>query len=86
MGDSRMRVGCSIPLTLFAYFAREVGTHPLSSSSLTDRCAISRPLRQFGTVLSNGCGSLKASGVDVRRSVHASHGTELVSMPSSSEI
>ena len=48
MGDSRMRAGCSTPLTLFAYFAGEAGTHSLSSSSVKDRCAISRPLRQFG--------------------------------------
>lgn len=39
-----------------------------------------------GTVQSNSCGSLKASGVDVRSSVHAEHEREQVSMPSSCEI
>ena len=47
----------------------------IRSSGKGDCCriaALSLDLRgNSGTVLSNSCGSLKASGADVRRSVHA---------------
>src|SRR5205814_4610005 len=60
----------------------------LYTSHLTqDRCAILSTIAAIrGPFNRTAAARRRRSGIDVRRSVHALHGTERVSMPSSGEI
>lgn len=83
LGRAQLFVG-TVP-QLPAKSPRNVCDSPFSLTK--GRCDSVIDLRvNSGTVQSNSCGSLKASGVDVRSSVHAEHEREQVWMPSSCEI
>ena len=72
---------------VFAMASSSKGSSLYTSHLTQDRCAILSTIAAIrGPFNRTAAARRRRSGIDVRRSVHALHGTERVSMPSSGEI